>query len=69
MHQVADIATSINPAGFSAMTGATREECLGANCRFLQQRYMGLRGRASEARQHVRGEAKRGTAAFLEGHL
>ena len=36
-------------AGFSAMSGATTEECLGRNCRFLQQQFMGLRGRAGEA--------------------
>ena len=36
-------------AGFSAMSGATEEECLGRNCRFLQQKYMGLRGREREA--------------------
>ena len=37
--------------GFCAMSGATTEECLGRNCRFLQQKYMGLRGaqRAAEA--------------------
>ena len=36
-------------AGFSAMSGATSEECLGRNCRFLQQKFMGLRGREGEA--------------------
>ena len=36
-------------AGFSAMSGATTDECLGRNCRFLQQKYMGLRGREGEA--------------------
>ena len=36
-------------AGFSAMSGATTEECLGRNCRFLQTKYMGLRGREGEA--------------------